>query len=92
LAEWDSKPDNPKRLNQLVIEANLWLPEQYARELNRILSGAPGAKFSKELIIDIRHLLVGSKDNLAAGEIVYFPRRPRREGNFRLRLRRREAK
>ena len=38
------------------------------------LSGAPEAKFPKELIIDIRHLLMGSDDTLAAHEIVYFPR------------------
>jgi hypothetical protein len=73
LAEWDSRPDNKKRLNQLVIEANLWLPEQYARDLNRILSYAPDAKFPKQLIIDIRHLLIGSQDTLTAEEIVYFP-------------------
>jgi hypothetical protein len=73
LAEWDSRPKDPKRLNQLVLEANLWLPEQYARELNRILAHAPEAKFPKELIIDIRHLLVGREDTLSADEIVYFP-------------------
>jgi hypothetical protein len=73
IAEWDSRSTNPKRLNQLVIEANLWLPEQYARDLNRILRYAPDAKFPKELIIDIRHLLLGNDDTLAADEIVHFP-------------------
>ena len=74
IAEWDSRPADPKRLNQLVIEANLWLPEQHARDLNQILRYAPEAKFPKELIIDIRHLLIGTQDTLAADEIVYFPK------------------
>jgi hypothetical protein len=73
IAEWSSHPANPKRLNQLVIEANLWLPEQHARDLNRILVHARDAKNPKELIIDIRHLLIGPKDTLAADEIVHFP-------------------
>lgn len=73
LAEWDSCPANPKRLNQLVVEANLWLPESLARELNRILGNDPDAKFPKELIIDIRHLLNGTEDSLSADEIVHFP-------------------
>lgn len=73
IAEWDSGSDNRKRLNQLAIEANLWLPEQAARDLDYILTGDPRAKFPKELIIDIRHLLRGEEDNLRADEIVYFP-------------------
>ncbi|MGH9933043.1 MAG: hypothetical protein ACREA9_27995 [Pyrinomonadaceae bacterium] len=72
IAEWDSRPADTKRLNQLVIEANLWLPEQYARDLNRILTKAPDAKFPKELILDIRHLLNGNDDGLTAEEIVHF--------------------
>jgi predicted transcriptional regulator len=73
LAEWDSKSNDRKRLNQLVLEANLWLPESIARELNRVLSYHSDAKSSKELVIDIRHLLQGEKDSLLANEIVYFP-------------------
>jgi predicted transcriptional regulator len=73
LAEWDSKSSDRKRLNQLVLEANLWLPESIARELNRVLSYHADAKSSKELVIDIRHLLQGEKDSLLANEIVYFP-------------------
>src|SRR3954454_3899957 len=76
IAEWDSRPENPKRLNQLVIEANLWLPEQHAKDLNRILRCAPDAKFPKELIVGIRHLLIGTEDTLTADEIVHFPTPP----------------
>jgi len=75
LAEWDSRPDNPKRLNQLVLEANLWLPETAARELNRILTQHPAAKFPKELVVEIRHLLRGEPDALMPDEIPYFPKR-----------------
>jgi len=73
LAEWDSRSDDRKRLSQLVLEANLWLPEAIARELNRVLSYHGEAKSAKELVIDIRHLLHGGKDELRANEIVYFP-------------------
>jgi hypothetical protein len=73
LAEWDNRSSDRKRLNQLVLEANLWLPESIARELNRVLSYHADAKSSKELVIDIRRLLQGEKDSLLANEIVYFP-------------------
>ncbi|MGH9872082.1 MAG: hypothetical protein ACRD9S_06400 [Pyrinomonadaceae bacterium] len=73
IAEWDSQSDNRKRLNQLTLEANLWLPESQARDLNRILRFDPKAKFPKELVIDIRHLLRGEQDDLKPDEITYFP-------------------
>ena len=72
IAEWDSRSDDLKRLNQLVLEACLWLPETLARDLNRILKYHPGAKFPKELVVDIRHLLRGEKDGLRADEITHF--------------------
>ena len=72
ISEWVSHPKDPKRLNQLVMEANLWLPEAIARDLNRTLTNENSAKNGKELVIDIRRLLRGETDSLTAEEIPHW--------------------
>ena len=72
IAEWDSRPEDVKKLNQLVLEASLWLPEHEARELGRILTYNDQAKLPKELVIDIRRILQGKEDGLTAADLVHF--------------------
>jgi hypothetical protein len=72
IAEWGAMPSDRKRLNQLVMQASLWLPEDLARELNRTLNYAKGHKSAKEVLILIRHLIRGEVDGLNAEELVYF--------------------
>lgn len=72
ISEWVSRPKDPKRLNQLVMEANLWLPEAIARDLDRTLRNEQSAKNAKELVIDIRRLLREETDSLTAEEIPHW--------------------
>jgi hypothetical protein len=72
ISEWVSLPKDPKRLNQLVMEANLWLPEAIARDLNRTLRNEQSAKNAKELVIDIRRLLREETDSLTPEEIPHW--------------------
>jgi hypothetical protein len=74
MAEWDSKPDDRKRMNQLAMEFSLWLPANLVREFTATTCYKNGAKAPKELLLLVRQYLAGGVDDgLAAEDIVYFP-------------------
>ena len=78
-AEWDSKPEDLKRLNQLVCEVSLWLPAPIVRDLTKALCYEEDRKQPKEILIDVRNYLRGKADDLTAIELVHFdaPEQPR---------------
>ncbi|MFZ5911894.1 MAG: hypothetical protein ACOYYU_17940 [Chloroflexota bacterium] len=74
-AEWIDRPDNTKELNRLTWEANLWLPDELAKEINMRLANSNDAKDIRMLLIDIKKLIHGRRSSLNPAEIVYFPKK-----------------
>lgn len=70
-AEWLSYPDDQRRLNQLTLEAFLWLPEDILRDLSDLLAHVPGAPNARELIVRVRAHLLGAS-SLPPNEVIIF--------------------
>lgn len=73
-SEWIDKPENRKELNRLTWEANLWLPDNIANEVNKSLAHRPDAKDIREIIVSVKGLIQGKKSSLLPSSIVYFPK------------------
>ena len=71
LAEWVSFPEDKRKLNQLLWEATLWLPEKEAKELNDLLAHQ-GNITTKDLIVNIRSIIQEEKSNLTSNDITSF--------------------
>lgn len=75
-AEWLSRPDDQRRLNQLTLEAFLWLPEDILHDLSNLLAHEPGAPDVRDLVIRVRaHLLVDAPVGtpaLSARDVIIF--------------------
>lgn len=70
-AEWLSFPDDQRRLNQLTLEAFLWLPEDILRDLSDLLSHKQGAPEVRELVVRVRAHLLGSS-SLPPYQVILF--------------------
>lgn len=70
-AEWLSYSDDQRRLNQLTLEAFLWLPEDILHDLSNLLSHKPGSPGVRELIVRVRAHLLGSS-SLPPNEVIIF--------------------
>lgn len=70
-AEWLSYPDDQRRLNQLTLEAFLWMPEDILHDLSNLLAKKPGAPSIRELVIRVRSHLLGAS-TLPAHEVILF--------------------
>jgi hypothetical protein len=80
-AEWKSTPvdgdpmhaEQRKRINQLSFEATLWLPEEIAIELSKVLQHDPTALNQLELLLRVRKLLSGPHNltvkNITSGRV-----------------------
>lgn len=79
LSEWldnyHKKEPNLKLLNQLTFEAYLWLPKDIANKLTKRLINAEDAPHLKEIISDVRDLLLGIEQHIDPISIVdfYYP-------------------
>ena len=73
LSEWCSDPEDNKILNQLTWEATIWLPKDIAAKLNQCLSYSKDAPNIKEIIADVRKLILGKKQEIDANTIIHFP-------------------
>lgn len=73
-AEWIDRPTERKELNRLAWEATLWLPDDFAVEVNKRLNNAPEAKDVKEILVNIKGLIHGRKSKLDPKCIVHFPK------------------
>lgn len=73
-AEWLSHPEDRKKLNELAIRANLWLPSEEALLVNRLLAWKGGSV--RHTVIAIRKVILqdGDDGKLAAQDITLFSR------------------
>jgi hypothetical protein len=72
LAEWTSKPDDLKRLNQLTFEAFVWLPKETALRLSDLLSHEQGASSIRDILAEVRTILLGVDETIPASSIIFF--------------------
>jgi hypothetical protein len=72
ISRWINHSKDYIELNQLSFEAFLWLPEDIAKELSKTLSNNKEALNCKDILLKVRHHLIG-EDQLRADEIVHFP-------------------
>jgi hypothetical protein len=73
-AEWMDASKYSKDLNRLTWEANLWLPDNIACEVNKRLSNSPGAQDVREILVAVKGLIHGRKSTLNPADIVYYPK------------------
>ena len=73
IAEWDSKPKDKKRLNQLTYEAFIWLPKNLAEMLSKILSWDKNSPTSRKFIAEVRKEIQGEREMIDENIIIYFP-------------------
>ncbi len=72
LTEWISEPIDYKKLNEAVWRSTLWLPDNIAIELNKLLSHNKEAKTTKQLLVEVKKLINGGKTELTPEIIVHF--------------------
>jgi hypothetical protein len=72
LSEWLTFPDSQKRLNQLTIEAFLWLPEEIAKKLSLRLLNHPDGPDVRDIIIDVRKYLLQKNDSVTSEDVIVF--------------------
>ena len=72
-SEWNKGNNADKaKLNKLVWEATLWLPDDILKEVYKQLSYQPGHKQVKEIIIDIRKSILKKSTSIKPEEIIHF--------------------
>lgn len=72
LAEWTSYPEDFKKLNQLTFEAFIWLPKETALKLSDLLSHQEGANSVKDVLTEVRTILLGVDEAIPASSIIFF--------------------
>ena len=73
IADWVAKPtkvEDVKKLQKLVWEATLWLPDELAKEFNDML--AHKEHTAKEMLVSIKSHIWQQKTSLKADDIVHF--------------------
>jgi len=73
ISEWISLPENRKKLNQLTLEAFIWLPKDTAIKLSGLLSHSPTALNVREIIAEVRQLILGEDETIDPNCIIIFP-------------------
>jgi len=71
LAEWVSKPEKRTKLNKLLWEASLWLPDNETKELNKLLAHK-GDIHMKEMLVKIRRIIQGCETTVTANDLTSF--------------------
>jgi len=59
------------KVNRLLWEASMWLPDDGAKELNNLLAHT-GSITTKQVIIRARSIIQGKETNLTANDITHF--------------------
>lgn len=72
MAEWVSIPQDRKKLRQLTNEAFLWLPQDLAQELSKVLSHDPSTIGYRNFMKKVRVHLLGEDDGLEPNDIITF--------------------
>jgi len=73
VAEWISFPKDRKRLNQLTLEAFMWLPKETSNKLSALLSHSQDAPNVKIIVEDVREIILGENEKIDPGSIIIFP-------------------
>lgn len=73
IAEWISYPEDRKRLNQLTLEAFMWLPKETALKLSAVLAHNSSEVTAKHLITEVRDLLLGEEEAIDPQQVIIFP-------------------
>jgi len=73
ISEWISFPKNTKRLNQLTLEAFIWLPKETANKLSQRFVNREDAPDVRELVSDVRVLILGKDQKINSNDIIIFP-------------------
>lgn len=72
ISEWASNPEDKKQLNKLSFEAFIWLPKDIAAKLTLRLTNDPNSPNAKDIIADVRTLLLGKNESISGESIVHF--------------------
>lgn len=73
IAEWIASPteiEDVKKLQKLVWEATLWLPDELAKDFNDML--AHKEKTAKEMLVAVKSHIWQQPTSLKPGDIVHF--------------------
>lgn len=73
IAEWISFPEDRKRLNQLTLEAFMWLPKATASKLSQLLTLAQGAPNVRDIVEEVREIILGEDEKIDPQSIILFP-------------------
>jgi hypothetical protein len=73
ISEWISLPSDRKRLNQLTFEAFIWLPKETAMKLSGLLSHASDSPNVRDVIEEVRELIIGIDEKIDPKAIIIFP-------------------
>ena len=73
ISEWISFPKDTKRLNQLTLEAFIWLPKDTANKLSQRLANREDAPDVRELVSDVRKMILGDNQQIDSTNIIVFP-------------------
>ncbi|WP_257834499.1 hypothetical protein [Burkholderia glumae] len=79
MAEWirnEDSPDYYHRLNQLSLQAFLWLPPNLAQDLSDTLAHKTTSDDARTIIQKVRKHLLGDDDSLESNAVIIFRRRP----------------
>ena len=74
IAEWDSKPEDKKRLNQLTFEAFIWLPKNLAEMLSKLLSHDKDSPTSRKFIAEVRKEILEKEEVFDENIVIHFPK------------------
>jgi hypothetical protein len=72
ISEWISYPEDQKRLNKLTFEAFIWLPKETTIKLSKLLSHNPDAPSAREVLAEVRQLIMGSAEMIDPNSIIVF--------------------
>src|SRR5690606_21975815 len=73
ISEWLSFPKDRTKLNRLTLEAFIWLPKETATKLSELLSHSQNAPNVREIIADVRKLLMEENEEIDHNLIIIFP-------------------
>jgi hypothetical protein len=79
ISEWVSLPTERKRLNQLTFEAFIWLPKETAMKLSKMLSIAADGPNVRDVLAEVRELIMGSDEKIDPNLIIVFPNKETKE-------------
>ena len=72
IAEWISLPEDKKKLNQLTLEAFIWLPKDTSTKLSQILTLTHEAPSVRDIVEEVREIILGTDEKIDPNSIILF--------------------